>query len=112
MRLLDLNPHFLGMPYKVAGSSWLPEVSSLAVAAGVRFLCPVCFVTNKGAIGTHSMICWSPVVPQTEEPRPGRWRLEGTGYHDLSLVAGSSSVLLRGACQAHFFVEQGAIRMC
>jgi hypothetical protein len=31
---------------------------------------------------------------------------------DITLVAGSSSVLLTGGCQAHFFVRGGQIEGC
>ena len=78
------------------------------------FLCPKCYVANAGAVGTHSVICWAPQVPQTIDPKPGRWELVGTSLDDLTLRAESSSVLLttEGGCQAHFFVENGVIRMC
>jgi hypothetical protein len=42
-------------------------------------------------------------------PTPGRWDFQGTGLQDLTLVAGSSSVLLTGGCRAHFFVRDGEI---
>lgn len=76
------------------------------------FLCPKCFAANGGNVGTHSCICWRPCVPQTEDPKPGRWEFEGSGLSDLTLVAGSSSVLLQGGCDAHFFVRAGEIVMC
>jgi hypothetical protein len=78
----------------------------------VRFLCPKCFATNGGARGTHSVICWSPGVPQEMRPGPGRWQLQGTSLDDLTLVAASSSVKLEGGCEAHFFVRNGAIVDC
>ena len=76
------------------------------------FLCPRCFQTNQGPVGTHRVICWRPHVPQSFFPVPGRWEMEGSGLSDLTLVAGSSSVLLRGGCDAHFFVRGGEIQMC
>lgn len=33
-------------------------------------------------------------APPDVDPKPGRWEFHGTGYADLSLVAGSSSILL------------------
>ena len=86
-------------------------VDSIGAANGVMFKCPVCFIENGGPQGTHHVICWSPEVPQTVRPKPGRWQLIGTSIDDLSLVAGSSSVALQGGCAAHFFVENGQIRM-
>jgi hypothetical protein len=55
------------------------------------------------------VLCWQPHVPQTIHPIPGRWRFVGTGYDDLSLVAGSSSIALKSGCKAHFFVRDGNI---
>lgn len=107
MRLLDLEPHFLRANGEKAWSNDVPR----AEANGIRFLCPKCFAANGGAEGTHSVICWSPDAPADIRPAPGRWRLEGKGFEDLSLVAGSSSVQLLGGCDAHFFVEHGLIRM-
>jgi hypothetical protein len=86
---------------------WLP--CELPSADGVQFLCPVCFVANGGAVGTHSIVCWRPRVPVGVEPGPGRWEFQGTGLADLTLVAGSSSVALRGGCAAHFHIRDGAI---
>lgn len=81
-------------------------------ADGVQFLCPVCFMQNQGRVGTHSIICWRPHVSQEVPPTPGRWEFKGTGYGDLTLFAGSSSILLRTSpCKAHFFVENGEVRM-
>ena len=88
---------------------YLVDVDRIAEADGVTFLCPVCFVANGGSVGTHSVCCWRPRVPQTVKPVPGRWEFQGTGIDDLTLVAGSSSVLLQGPCGAHFFVRNGAI---
>lgn len=109
MRLVDLEPRFLKITVPGKENRY---VDTIAEADGVIFLCPKCIVTNGGPVGTHPIICWAPHVPQTEQPTPGRWNLVGAGYDDLSLVAGSSSVLLQGGCNAHFFVERGEIRMC
>jgi hypothetical protein len=108
VRLLDLHPTFL----QATGlKAWRNDVPR-AEANGIRFLCPKCFAANGGAEGTHSVICWSPGAPVDIRPAPGRWRLEGSGFGDLSLVAGSSSVQLLGGCDAHFYVDGGLIRMC
>ncbi len=78
-------------------------------ADGVMFLCPLCFDTNRGSVGTHSCICWRPRVPQTWNPKPGRWEFQGSSLQDLTLIAGSSSILLLGGCAAHFFIRGGHI---
>jgi hypothetical protein len=110
MRLTDLDPQWL------RHEPQNPEIHRFVErpeANGIRFLCPKCFEANGGPVRTHGIICWDPTVPPDVAPKPGRWNLVGTSYEDLSLVAGSSSVLLTGnGCQAHFFVEHGSIRMC
>src|SRR5574342_554084 len=92
MRLTELEPSFL----KRLDDKTFRRNTPFAEADGIIFLCPKCFVANKGPIGTHSVICWRPHVPQTTTPVPGRWEFQGTGFDDLTLVAGSSSVLLHG----------------
>lgn len=109
MRLTELSPKFL----KREDDHHFQQVDSIEGADGVEFLCPVCFKANNGPIGTHAVICWTPKVPQSTFPVPGRWNLVGTGYEDLSLVAGSSSVWLTGeGCGAHFLVQNGEIKNC
>ncbi len=106
MRLAELEPTFLIR----VDDTHLRMTDEIGLADGVMFLCPVCFVANNGSIGTHSIICWKPNVPQTTTPVPGRWDFVGTCYDDLTLVAGSSSVFLSGpGCGAHFFVRNGNI---
>lgn len=80
-------------------------------ADGVEFICPKCYLdTGKDRRGVHSVICWEPQVPLTLSPGPGRWSMRGTGLHDLSLVANSSSIHLQPpGCGAHFFVRNGQI---
>jgi hypothetical protein len=110
MRLTDLEPQFLRYEGRI-----FSYVDTIADAQGVRFLCPKCFVENKGEIGTHSVICWSSSrgVPDEASPGPGRWRLVGTGYEDLSLMeepGKSRSVLLTGpGCAWHGFVTNGDV---
>lgn len=107
MKLAELDPEFL----KIEGTSFL-RVESISEADGIMFQCPTCFLKNGGPIGVHSIICWRPKVPQTIPPVPGRWEFQGSGINDLTLVAGSSSILIQGACNAHFFIKAGAIEMC
>lgn len=108
MRLTDLEPQFLKREPRGGGEVHV-HVSDVDLADGVMFLCPACYRANGGPVGTHSVICWRPSVPPDVDPKPGRWELVGTGYGDLSLVAGSSSIALRGGCCAHFFVRGGEV---
>jgi hypothetical protein len=105
VKLSQLEPQFL----KITSPSRYSLHDDIASADGIEFLCPVCFEKNFGRIGTHMVLCWQPHVPQTVKPGPGRWNFEGTGYADLTLVAGSSSVQLMGGCNAHFWVRGGEI---
>lgn len=107
MNLLDLQPQFIKSGDKGGHS----RVIDLSEADGILFLCPKCFAEKGSNIGVHSIICWNPSVPQTISPKPGRWQMLGTGFNDLTLKAGSSSILLKGGCNAHFFITDGKIRM-
>ena len=106
MKLKELNPHFL----KFHSESSYAQIDDIKQADGLLFLCPVCFEKNKGSVGTHSIICWQPHIPLDVSPKPGRWSFHGTGYDDLELKAGSSSILLNGGCNAHFFIRNGEIQ--
>lgn len=107
MKLTELDPKFLTKP---DAEGIMHFVDSIQQGDGLEFLCPVCFKANNGPIGTHSIICWQPHVPQSVSPGPGRWKFEGTGFSDISLVAGSSSIFLNGpGCGAHFFIKNGEI---
>lgn len=106
--LRDLDAHFIKLGAPDDDYTFV-NVSDIAQADGIMFLCPKCFAANGGPRGTHSIICWQPKVPQTIEPKPGRWSLVGTGLDDLTLVAASSSILLTSGCQAHFFIRNGKI---
>lgn len=107
MKLTDLEPQFLKI---TVPSKEQRYVDSIAEADGVMFLCPKCYVEHgHSAIGTHQVLCWALHVPLTESPGPGRWELVGTGYADLTLRAGSSSVALTDGCAAHFFVQNGEV---
>lgn len=108
LKLADLEPKFL----KILDDRTEQMQDEIAGADGLWFLCPKCFTANKGRVGTHGVICWRPHVPQTRSPRPGRWEFTGTGFNDLSLVAGSSSVKLMGGCEWHGFVTNGEVTTC
>ena len=125
MRLSELDPFFIrrdirhelklvevdGVVKEVMGDvEYHIPVDGPAESDGIMFLCPKCFRDNGGAKGTHRVLCWRPKVPPEVDPKPGRWEFQGSGIDDLSLVAGSSSILLNGpGCQAHFFISGGAI---
>jgi hypothetical protein len=106
VRFTELEPSFLKFDPNDRKTYGMTD--NIAEADGVSFVCPKCFAA-QGRPGSHSVICWTPKVPQDVAPMPGRWNLVGTGYGDLSLVAGSSSVLLMGGCNAHFFVRNGEV---
>lgn len=107
LKLTELEPRFL----KRIDDTHFQDVDTLAQADGLVFVCPLCFENNgKNRIGVHSVICWNPSVPQTTDPVPGRWNLLGTGFDDLTLEAGSSSILLAGdGCGWHGFIKNGEV---
>lgn len=126
MRLLELDPQFLRREVWACERGPTPEcafvhneptthevwapVEILFDADGVEFLCPKCFATNEGPVGTHAIVCWRPRVPPDVAPKPGRWEFQGTGLNDLTLVAWSPSILLDGSgCGAHFYIRNGAV---
>lgn len=108
MRLSELEPEFVGLWNERSGFS---KVERIEDADGLWFLCPKCFAANGGPIGTHRILCLRPRVPHPSFSEPGRWEFDGSGFEDLTLVAGSSSVQVGGGCEAHFWVRAGAIVM-
>ena len=112
MRLSELNPKFRKHPVKKNGSVYWLHAKTLAEASGIQFLCPVCFESNNGPIGTHSVVCWNKSVSLDWVPGPGRWDMTGTGFDDLTLTAEASSIQLtsEGGCQAHFYITNGNIK--
>lgn len=108
MRLSDLDAHFVRIGKDEGGGPTLVTVESLAEAQGVMLLCPGCFVTNGGAVGTHSVILWFVCVPPDIEPGPGRWRATGTCIDDLTFVEPAPySVQIGPPCNWHGFIEHG-----
>lgn len=107
MRLRDLDAEFI----RTTGEKSFRRVDMLAEAEGVMFLCPLCFKTNGGPVGTHRVICWTPAVGPERQPRPGRWSLHGTSIDDLTLngsvPGGARSVLLTDGCGWHGFITNG-----
>jgi hypothetical protein len=107
MKLLELEPHWL-MITSPTTFRWNSRKKMPKSTDGIIFLCPKCY-GEIGKIGCHSVICWRPHVPQTMDPKPGRWEFEGGTLDNLTLVAGSSSILLTSGCMAHFFICNGEI---
>jgi hypothetical protein len=113
MKLTDLEPQFLRYRKDKEGRQLSQPVESIAEAHGVCFLCPKCFAANGGPEGTHMIRCWSRSAgtPDDASPGPGRWKLVGTGFTDLTLEADppskKHSVLLLGGCKWHGFVTKG-----
>lgn len=90
--------------------STLLRIDNLKDADGITFLCPKCFETNKGNIGTHWVICWWVGIDLKISPKPGRWTPSGTGLDDLTFIPSpgrSCSVLLTAGCKWHGFVKDG-----
>lgn len=115
--LTDLRPSFLRYRKDEAGTFFVP-VDALAEAHGLKFLCPKCFAANGGPTGTHSVICWSRSrgTPEDAQPGPGRWRIKGSGFADLTLKADAPSkarsVQLIGGCKWHGFITNGRVTTC
>ena len=107
LRLTTLEPQFLKF---IQPNLWR-DVLTIQQADGIEFCCPLCMVKARfNRVGVHAIVCWRPSVPLTVAPGPGRWHLDGTNYHDLTLRGvRSDSIVLPGGCGAHFFVRNGAI---
>ena len=110
MPLTELEPEFIRLASETGS---FHRVATLAEAQGLLFLCPVCYQRNGGPVGAHSVICWSRSrgVPDGVHPAPGRWKLDGDDFLNLTLNGdgGSRSVALIGGCQGHFFVTAGQV---
>lgn len=111
MKLTELEPQFLRHT-----ETHEQEVDTIEEAQGLMFLCPVCFAANGNSnVGTHSVICWSRSrgTPDDVSPGPGRWKIEGTGYHDLTLNADPPSTMrsvkLEGGCNWHGHITDGEV---
>ena len=108
MRLRDLQAQFIGN--LAPDDSFETLDVPFHKAQGVMFLCPKCFHTQGGHIGTHSVICWfrGRGVPDATLPGPGRWNPSGTGLDDLTFVGPElTSVQLTGGCAWHGHIAQG-----
>lgn len=108
MKLIDLDPAFLHR----RDDDVRVRVKKIANADGLMFLCPKCFAENGGPVGTHAIICWTPRVPDSARPGPGRWSIKGTGLHDVTLDGArgkTRSVQLTGGCAWHGYVTKGEV---
>ena len=118
MKITELEATFVRHEYRDDDSgrrAWVIYVDTIEEAQGVQFLCPLCWIKNNGRIGTHRIRCWSRLrgVPDDVVPKPGRWKLEGTGLDDLTLNGESGksrSVLLTGdGCKWHGYITNGLV---
>lgn len=112
MRLLELEPQFMRYEDRDDSHYTIP-VNSLSEAQGIWFLCPKCFVQNKGNIGTHMVDvtfagrgALDSQGSHGNDGKPTRWVVSGTDFSNLTL---QPSVLLEGGCAWHGFVTQGNI---
>lgn len=112
--LTDLEPQWLVWE----GDKIFRRVSTKSEAGGLMFACPLCYVAKGNRLaGVHSIICWSRSAgtPDDADPKPGRWRMDGLGFGDLTLNADppgtARSVLLLGGCEAHFFITDGRVTL-
>lgn len=83
---------------------YLCDVDSLADAQGIMFLCPKCFIKNKGSVGTHR--CPLPFAGRGVDPAKNQWNVLGTGFHDLSTTP---SYRIVGGCGWHGYITDGEV---
>ncbi len=108
MRLSRLAPELVRTEL---GSTSFRAVATLGEANGLFLLCPKCWLAEgESSLGVHHVLLWTPEVPLGQGwSGPGRWEFLGSSLEDLTLRAGSSSVLLQGGCGAHFFITEGEV---
>lgn len=108
MKLVDLEPRFLHVR-----PSHFPHVERIEDAQGLMFLCPACFARNDGPVGTHEVLVWfaDRGVDPAHVASPRRWKVTGTGFHDLTLSPSIDLSNARGSgCQWHGWVRDGEAR--
>jgi hypothetical protein len=108
INLSSLEPHLL----KYIDENTYEYTFNINEADGISFLCPECYDKNGGAIGTHTILCWTPKIPLSVSPSPGRWFIIGTDISNITLEQSSSSIQLNNGCRAHFFVRNGIVTNC
>ena len=107
MRLVELDPHFLVRKPKTDADMKhvLERTEDLAVADGIRFLCPKCFVANGGVEGTHAIL-----IPFLGRAMGGYgWQVSGTSFSDLTLRPSIAIYVAKGGCGFHGFVTNGEV---
>jgi len=117
VKLLELEPQFVRY-VKEADGEYLHHVDSLAQAQGIQFLCPSCFVRNKGPIGTHliEVALAGRGVSDSQgshnrRGKPSRWTAVGSGYGDLTLTPSVLTDPAKPACDGwHGYITNGATR--
>ena len=116
MKLIDLKPRFLRHEFRFTdgvNQNFHRRVKTIQEAQGIEFLCPLCLPKNAGAKWTHRVICWSRSAgaPDHVSLTPGRWRIEGTGFHDLTLAPepdNARAILVHG-CYWYGYVTNGDV---
>jgi hypothetical protein len=133
MKLRDLEASFIRYKKEIAGdghgrkledgsTQWggfevevTSPVERFEDAQGIRFLCPLCFEKNNGAVGTHSIqITFEDRgVPDefgthNDAGNPVRWKVvEGsTCIDDLKL---SPSIALLSGCKWHGYIGNNEV---
>lgn len=126
MRLVELNPKFMKYGKEIAdkghgrtlpdgSTQWggfevdvLGEVNTVAEADLISFLCPKCFLANKGSKGTHSVFVWfkdRPGIPPGTNNNV-RWTVAGNSFENLTTTP---SVLCTSGCKWHGFITNGEV---
>lgn len=103
-----------GCPTKeiIGPRNHMRRVQTLEEAHGIWFMCPLCYAKNGGRVGTHycRIFFEGRDVPDTEglnaAGQPVRWRVSGSGLHDLST---QPSILLEGGCGWHGYITNGSV---
>ncbi len=104
--LVELEAEFV----RAAPNGGIGREDDLAGADGLMFLCPKCYATNGGPVGTHSVLCWfAGRVSSDTKPGPGRWVISGNDLSDLSLTP-SVDLSISGCCNWHGFVTNGSAK--
>lgn len=89
------------------------NVGSFEQADRAFFVCPACFISNGGFVGTHSIAIdrvggGTPddACIHNNQDQPVRWAFSGSSLEDLTLAP---SIQILGGCNWHGFVRNGAI---
>src|ERR1700752_2897845 len=101
---------------RLCPSGWARYMRRVDMASAhcLYFLCPKCFVKNRGSRGTHGVEVGIAGRGQRDdecshdsEGKPSRWTMSGSGFHDLTLTP---SIHLTGlGCGWHGFITNGAV---